>query len=62
MAPKYFSASATAVAASTSPEMTSVALLGTYQVRKNAFTSSSVAASRSSGEPIVSRWYGWSFG
>ena len=36
MGPKYFSTSAFVFALSMSPEMTSVALFGTYHLRKNA--------------------------
>ena len=58
MKPKYFSASASSFASSKSPVTARVALLGTYQAEKNFFTSESVAASRSLGEPIGVQEYG----
>ena len=47
---------------SKSPATTSVTLFGTYQRRKNSFTSSSRAFCRSSSEPITCQLYGWSSG
>jgi len=60
--PKYCSTQARARTGSTSPTIERTALLGAYQVRKKAPTSSSDAASRSSIDPIVGWWYGWSGG
>ncbi len=60
--PKYCSTHARAWAGSTSPTIERTALLGAYQVRKNELTSSTVAASRSSIDPIVGWWYGCSGG
>ena len=56
--PKYFSTSASVASGSMSPPIAIVALLGTYHVRKNCLTSSRLAASRSSGEPMARWWYG----
>ncbi len=57
--PKYRSAHARTCTRSQSPTTERTALLGAYQVRKNALTSSTEAASRSAIEPIVGWWYGW---
>jgi hypothetical protein len=43
-----------------SPTRVRVQLSGRYQVVKNSRTSSSVAAARSSIEPMVGQWYGYS--
>jgi hypothetical protein len=53
--PKYFFTSFTTSSVFTSPPTASVALFGPYQRWKKPFTSSSVAALRSSCEPIVSQ-------
>ena len=56
--PKFFSMSALACCGSKSPATTSEAFAGSYQVAKNCFTSSTLAASRSSCEPMTGWWYG----
>ena len=60
--PKYRSAHARTCARSQSPTTESTALFGAYYVRKNALTSSTEAASRSSIDPIVGWWYGCASG
>ena len=56
MPPKNRSAASRTCAVSTSPTTDRTALFGAYQVRKNDWTSSSDAASRSSMEPMVLWW------
>ncbi len=59
MGPKSRSTASNTGASSTSPATVRTALLGTYQVRKKPMTSSRLAASRSSMEPMGVWWYGW---